>query len=128
MAAAVAIGCGWAEAEALLTAAVAAVALISIRNSSKKAEEIEPVQKTQAKPAAGWAVLERSSSALTHVGFTLLVAAIPVVVVITAVLHSLINIAAVSLITRSIVWTQLLISVFGITIFSVGLLLTFRIG
>jgi hypothetical protein len=37
-------------------------------------------------------------------------------------------IAAVSLITRSIVWTQLLISVFGITIFSVGLLLTFRIG
>lgn len=128
MAAAVAIGCGWAEAEALLTAAVTAVTLASIRKSPNKAEEIGPVQKTQAKPAAGWAVLERSSSSLTHVGFTLLAAAIPVVVFVTAVLHSLINIAAVSLITRSILWTQLLIFVFSIALFSAGLLLALRIG
>jgi hypothetical protein len=124
--AAVSLGCGWAEAEALISVVGSILAAAKLKNRS--GPKTAPTRENSATHATTWGLLERSSSALAHVGFSLIAAAHPSAFVVTAVLHSAVNIVAISLITRSILLTQLIVLAFSITVLLAGLLFSLKIA
>jgi hypothetical protein len=67
-------------------------------------------------------VLERVFASLVHIGFTLLLAAAPLLVLLAAPLHSAVNLLALRL-TPHIGWVLGMLAVVGIATFLGGLLL-----
>ena len=66
-------------------------------------------------------VIERLSATGLHIGFTLLLAYHPLLILVTLPVHSLVNVGAITLNSRSALATQMLIALFGITTLLVGL-------
>ena len=71
--------------------------------------------------APGWAVTERCSATAMHVGFTLLLFALPWWVLGTIVIHSSANMIAVRYGKRSVVLTELAIAVLSVGILLCGM-------
>ena len=73
-------------------------------------------------PATVYAgIFERVSATALHIGFTLLLAYHPLLILITLPLHSLVNVGAINLVRRSALATQLLLAVLGIATLAVGI-------
>ena len=66
-------------------------------------------------------IFERVSATALHIGFTLLLAYRPVLLLITLPLHSLINMGALNLTKRFFLATQMLIALVGIATLVVGI-------
>ena len=66
-------------------------------------------------------IVERLSATALHIGFTLLLAYHPLLIVITLPLHSMVNVGAVRLNPRSALATQMLIAFFGFATVLVGI-------
>ena len=66
-------------------------------------------------------IVERISATALHIGFTLLIAYHPLLILITLPLHSLVNVGAITLMNRSALATQMLVAFFGITVLLTGL-------
>ena len=70
-----------------------------------------------------WGIFERLSASAIHIGFTLIVAAMPVLVVLTIPVHSAINLLAFRLVSRSVGATQAALFAAGALMLGVGLML-----
>jgi hypothetical protein len=96
------LGLGWASIEIVYTI-INGFALASLANrNDPEAERVRALLPPSAFTAAGvaWGVVERAWASAVHVGFTLITAAAPIAVILTAPLHSAINITFVAAMRR----------------------------
>lgn len=123
------LGLGWAFVEA----ALAAVNVVAVRRTLHKGGEAADQVRTQLAQAGssadvhpGWAGLERASSTLAHVGFTLWIVWSPWMAVVAAGAHSALNAAAVAAMGRgqNVLLAEMAVAVGGIASIALGLWLT----
>ncbi len=122
-ASAFAVGLGWASIEVLyaLVSGFSTVVILSqggVRAWQLKKKFLDTGQTVQV--TVYWGVIERLSATALHIGFTLLLAYHPLLILITLPLHSLVNVSAIRLNNRSALATQMLIAVFGVATLLVG--------
>ena len=120
------IGLGWAAIEVLYSIVNGfAVAALATR-TDPEAEQARAMLPPNAFSAAApfWGVVERAWASAVHIGFTLILAAAPLLVLVTAPLHTLLNVAFLRLIRTQ---PMIVVSVAGIiaggAILAVGFLL-----
>jgi hypothetical protein len=123
LAPALAVGLGWATIEIAFALVNAVVLLAVLRRSDERAraarrELAETGIPLDAPPL--WGALERVSATALHVGFTLLLAASPWLVLITIPIHSGVNLFALRYVRR-LVPMQLALLVVGALVLGVGL-------
>jgi hypothetical protein len=89
------IGLGWAAIEVLYAIANGFAIEALARRTDPEAERVRALLPPAALSASGpwWGVVERVWATAIHLGFTLILAAVPALVVVTAALHSAINVA-----------------------------------
>src|SRR5690606_25619491 len=120
------IGQGWAAIE-VLHAIINGFVLITIlnRNDEKSQQTKQLLEQqgfpTDVHPIVG--VIERISASAFHIGATLLIAYQPWLVIVLIPLHSAINLGAIPLMRRSMLWTQLYVGVVGIVTLTVSIAL-----
>ena len=118
------LGFGWAAIEIVYTAVTAVIMSGLLRADDDRARNVRQALRVMgvldASPAAG--VLERASSTALHVGFTLLLAWLPWLAVLTAPAHSGVNLAATRLAPHSLALTQALVAVVGAAALASGIL------
>jgi hypothetical protein len=89
------IGIGWAAIEAIYSV-INGVALLALMGrtdpEAEQARAMLPMPEVLGADAPLWGVVERAWASLLHVGFTLILAAQPVLVILTIVAHSATNI------------------------------------
>lgn len=96
------LGLGWGAIEVLYAIANGfALAALASRTDAQ-AEQARAMLPPQAFSAAApwWGIVERVFATALHLGFTLIVAALPLAVVATAVAHSAVNVGFMALIRR----------------------------
>jgi hypothetical protein len=97
---ALSIGLGWASIE-VVYGFVNGVALLALAGrtdpEAEQARALLPLADVLSPAAPFWGILERAWASLLHVSFTLLLAAQPLLVVVTIALHSATNLAAITL-------------------------------
>lgn len=123
-------GLGWASIEVVFTCVNSIVLASLIGRNDKQAQEVYQVLSAQGLVSDRnglYAVLERVSASLLHVGFTLLLAWQPILVIATVVVHSATNLVAVRLAKRSLARTELIVAVIGVGVFAIGLTLWFTV-
>lgn len=124
---ALSIGLGWAAIEVVYTIINGFVTLSVFRRDDEKARQARAVLENMglaqamlnSPPFMG--VLERISASALHIGFTLLLAWQPLLVVLTIPLHSSTNFIALFLVRRSVVLAELCIAIIGIVVLLAGL-------
>lgn len=97
------IGLGWASIEVLYSIANGfALAALEAR-TDYEANQIKSMLPPSAFSASAplWGVVERAWASAVHIGFTLIVAALPVAVAVTAIVHTLTNVAFLALMRRA---------------------------
>lgn len=90
------VGLGWAAVEVVysLVNGLAMLALLGRDDpEAEQARALMPLQAALEPSAPWWGLVERTWASLLHIGFTLIVAAQPVLVILTAVVHSATNLA-----------------------------------
>jgi hypothetical protein len=89
------IGLGWAAIEVLYAIANGFAIEALSRRTDPEAERARALLPPAAVSASGpwWGVVERIWATALHLGFTLVLAAVPALVVVTAAVHSAINVA-----------------------------------
>lgn len=97
---AVSLGLGWAAVEAVYALVNGAAVLALLGRDDPEAERVRAMLPSDAmtSPSAPlWGIVERVWASVLHIGFTLLVAAAPPLVLATTVAHSATNVAFVRL-------------------------------
>lgn len=123
-AAAYSLGLGWAAIEVVYAVVNGFVALTLAGRDDETAEQVRGQLAALGALRPGtnlWGVLERVSASAFHIGATLLIAAQPWLVLLTIVVHSGLNLAAVRLASRSVARAQALAAVVGGVTFAAGL-------
>lgn len=118
------IGLGWAAIEVLYAIANGFAIEALARRTDPGAERARALLPPAALSASGpwWGVVERVWATAIHLGFTLILAAMPVLVVVTAAVHSAINVAFLWLLAhRGLLMTTLAGVATGGAILLVGL-------
>ena len=127
------LGLGWGAVEVVYTAVTAVVSPLLLprllRDQSDKARQARELvlphlaTTLAANPAAVVALgtAERIGATALHVGFTLLLAAQPWLALLTAPLHTGVNLGAVTLQRRSLLLTEAMVVSFGALAFVAGL-------
>ena len=118
------LGLGWATIEVLYTlvAGFSTVKILSRGGVGALQLKKRFLDTGQTVPATVYSgVIERLSATALHIGFTLLLAYHPLLILVTLPLHSVVNVSAITLNNRSALATQTLIALFGITTLLVGL-------
>lgn len=118
------IGLGWAAIEVIYTAITGFVTLSLVRRTDPEAVQAREMLEAQgtlseAGPALG--IIERIGASALHIGFTLLLAWSSVMVVVTTVLHSAVNLVLTRMFKRSPLGTELALLAGGTAIFLIGL-------
>src|SRR5215469_16328840 len=124
---ALSIGLGWAAIEVVYAIVTSLVTLSLFRRDDEKARRGRTVLENMglakamlnAPPFMG--VVERISASALHIGFTLLLAWQPLLVILTIPLHSSTNFMALFLVRRSVVLMELCVAVIGIVALLAGL-------
>lgn len=123
-ASAISLGLGWASIEVLyaLVSGFSTVRILSRGGVGALQLKKRFLDTGLTVPATVYSgIIERLSATALHIGFTLLLAYHPLLILITLPLHSLVNVGAITLNNRSALATQTLIALFGITTLLVGL-------
>ncbi len=96
------IGLGWASIEVLYAIANGFALAALAERTDPEAEQAKAMLPPSAFSGTAplWGVVERAWASGLHIGFTLILAALPIAVLLTAPLHSLVNVAALRLGTR----------------------------
>ena len=126
LSAALSLGLGWAAIEVLFAVVNGAVVLSLLRRGGDEAEKIRAALEAQGmwrESGPFWGIFERISASAIHIGFTLIIAAMPILVAVTIPVHSAINLIAARLISRSIGATQAALFGIGVVLLAVGLTL-----
>lgn len=119
-----AIGAGWAAIEAVYGIQVGYVRFALMRRDDPKALE---AQQELAKMgldreiAPAWGVVERLFAGGAHIGFTLLVAQWPLLVVALIPIHAAVNMGVMALLPRGIARTEALVALSGTALYVGGL-------
>lgn len=103
LAGALSLGLGWASIEVGFAVVNGLVVVRLLRGGDERAARVREALEAQGtlSVAAPWlGVVERVFATLLHVGFTLVVAAAPVLALLTAPIHSAVNLLAVRLLPR----------------------------
>lgn len=124
---ALSIGLGWAAIEVVYAIINGFVTLSLFRRDDEKAQQARAVLEKMglakamlnAPPFMG--VVERIFASAIQIGFTLLLAWQPLLVILTIPLHSSINFIALSLVRRSVVLAELGIAIIGTVVLLAGL-------
>jgi hypothetical protein len=120
------LGFGWASIE-VIYGVIQAVAMARLMGrTDEKALQARAMlaaqgldkAATQAPVATG--AIERISASALHIGFTLLLAAQPLLALVTIPVHSLTNLIATRLMRRSVFWTEVFIALVGATALVAG--------
>lgn len=125
---ALSLGQGWAAIEVLFTIATLFVQLSIMQRTDEKSRQAREMLETQFQQSMAvrggkfLGVIERVFASATHIGFTLLVAAYPLLVILLVPIHSLFNLAVTNLAKRSIVRAEVLTAVMGTAALLLGLL------
>ena len=122
-ASAVSLGLGWATIEVLYALISGFCTVVILSHGGVGAWQLKKrfLDTGLTVPATVYSgIFERLSATALHIGFTLLLAYHPLLILITLPLHSLINVGALSLNNRSALGTQMLIAVFGTATLLVG--------
>jgi hypothetical protein len=118
------LGFGWATIEVLYTI-MSGVLLASLLGrtdaEAEKAREFLQSQGLLRESGAVYGVIERIGATALHIGYTLLVAWHPLIAVVTAIMHSAVNLVTVRLARHSLALTEAIIVVAGIVTFLLGL-------
>lgn len=123
-ASAISLGLGWATIEVFyaLVAGFSTVKILSRGGVGALQLKKRFLDTGLTVPATVYSgVIERLSATALHIGFTLLLAYHPLLILVTLPLHSVVNVGAITLNNRSALATQTLIALFGITTLLVGL-------
>lgn len=123
-ASAISLGLGWATIEVLYTLVAGFSSVMILSRGGVGALQLKKrfLDTGQTVPATVYSgVIERLSATALHIGFTLLLAYHPLLILVTLPLHSVVNVGAITLNNRSALATQTLIALFGITTLLVGL-------
>lgn len=118
------VGLGWAAIEVLFVVVNGAVVIALMRRTDEKAAEVRRQLEAQGLLEANqsfWGISERIFASAGHVGFTLLAAAHPLLVLFTIPAHSTLNLGIVRLVPRSMVRAQLALAVVGSALLAIGL-------
>jgi len=121
---AISVGLGWASIEVLYTLISGFGTVIILSQGGMGAWQLKKrfLDTGLTVPATVYSgVIERLSATALHIGFTLLLAYHPLLILITLPLHSLVNVGAITLNNRSALATQMLIALFGIATLLVGI-------
>lgn len=117
-------GFGWAAIEivyAMISAVLVRGLLGKSDEKSLEARRILAAQGLLRTDGPLWAAIERVSASLLHIGFTLLLAWQPWLVLATIPAHSAVNLLAVRLVRYSLPLTEAALAVAGTTAFVLGL-------
>lgn len=97
------IGLGWAAIEIVYSIANGFALAALAERTDAEAEQVKAMLPESAFSSAGplWGVVERMWASAVHIGFTLVLAALPLLVVVTAPLHTLVNIGFLAAYRRS---------------------------
>jgi hypothetical protein len=93
------IGLGWASIEVLYAIANGFALASLAERTDPEAEQAKAMLPPSAFSGAAplWGVVERAWASALHIGFTLILAAVPLAVLVTAPVHSLVNVVALRL-------------------------------
>jgi hypothetical protein len=93
------VGLGWASIEVLYAIANGFALAALAERTDPEAERAKAMLPPSAMGGAAplWGVVERAWASALHIGFTLILAALPLAVLLTAPVHSLVNVAALRL-------------------------------
>ena len=119
-----AIGAGWAAIEAVYGMQVGFVRLALLRRADPKALEARQELAKMGLDrdiSPAWGVVERLFAGAAHIGFTLLVAAWPLLVIALIPVHAAVNMGVMALLPRGIARTEALVAVSGSVLFIGGL-------
>lgn len=123
---ALSLGLGWAAIEVLFAVVNGAVVLALLRRGGDEAEKIRSALEAQGmwrESGPFWGIVERISASAIHIGFTLIIAAMPILVAITIPVHSAINFLVVRLAARSVGASQAMLFGAGVVSLGIGLVL-----
>jgi hypothetical protein len=118
------LGFGWTTIEIVYTFVNAiAVAALLKRDDPQSRQALELIPPAALSDAAPWwSAVERAGVSALHIGFTLIVAVVPIAFVVTAVVHSAFNLITVRLNKSwSILAVEALICVTGAVVLVIGL-------
>ncbi len=124
---ALSIGLGWAAIEVAYAIINSFVTLSLFRRDDEKARQARAVLENMGLARAMlnttpfMGVVERISASAIQIGFTLLLAWQPLLVILTIPLHSSTNFIALFLVKRSVVLAELCIAMIGIVVLLAGL-------
>lgn len=120
---ALSVGQGWAAIEVVYTIVNGVLVLSLESRTDEKAqmarEQLKSLGLSEVHPA--WGILERIAATAMHIGFTLIVAANPWLVLLTLPVHSGSNLLLVSLIRRSVAWGEAAAALIGALTLATGL-------
>jgi hypothetical protein len=123
-ASAISLGLGWATIEVIYTLISGFTTVVILSQGGVGAWQLKKrfLDSGQTVPATVYAgIVERLSATALHIGFTLLLAYHPLLILITLPLHSLVNVGAITLNNRSALATQTLLALVGGVTLLVGL-------
>ena len=119
-----AVGAGWAAIEAVYGIQVGFVRLALMRRDDPKAlaarQELAKMGLDR-EIAPAWGMVERLFAGAAHIGFTLLVARWPLVVIVLIPVHAAVNMGVMALLPRGIARTETLVALSGSALFLGGL-------
>ena len=117
------LGLGWATVEVAYAVIIGYVTVFLARRTDDQAVTIRELLRERGVGEAGpfIGVVERASATALHIGFTLLIAWQPILVLVTAAAHSGLNLAAYTFAPRSIALVQILLAAGGGTALFLGL-------
>lgn len=118
------IGLGWAAIEVLYAIGNGFALAALAERTDEEAERAKAMLPPSVLSASGplWGVVERAWASAVHIGFTLILAAVPLAIVITAPLHTLTNIGFLRLIrSQGVAAVSGAGVIFGAVLLAVGL-------
>ena len=120
------LGLGWATIEVAYTYVnVLAVAQLVARNDPKSQQALEmlpPIALSAQSP--WWSAVERAGVTALHIGFTLIVAVVPILFLLTAVIHSAFNLGITNIAKKwSFVAIEGTVCLIGAVVLVVGLVM-----
>lgn len=117
------VGLGWASIEVLYSMVNGFAIAVLAERTDPEAEQAKAMLPPSAFSSSGplWGVVERAWASALHIGFTLVLAAAPMAVLVTAPLHTLVNVGALRLLKeRSIALVSVAGLLVGALVLAVG--------
>ena len=121
---AISLGLGWASIEVVYTLISGFITVVILSQGGLGAWQLRRrfMDAGLTAPATVYSgIVERISATALHIGFTLLLAYHPLLILVTLPLHSLVNVGAITLTNRSALATQLLLAIVGMATLLIGL-------